>query len=68
MEFIKIIHNLETGEIIEREMTPEEVAQRELDEAEAEAEKVERLAKEEQRLALLDRLGLTEDEAKLILG
>ena len=64
---IKIV-NCETGEEIVRDATAEEIAQMELDAANAVAEKAEADAKETQRQAILDRLGLTADEAKLLLG
>jgi hypothetical protein len=62
------IHNVETDEVIDREMNDAEFAQWQADQsanavAEAEAE-----SKAAQRQAILDRLGLTADEAKLILG
>jgi hypothetical protein len=62
------IFNCETGEEVVREATAEEIAQMELDAANATARKAEAEAKETQRQAILDRLGLTADEAKLILG
>lgn len=62
------IHNTETNEVIDREMNDIELAQYEADKANAIAEKAEAEAKETQRQAILDRLGLTADEAKLILG
>jgi hypothetical protein len=62
------IHNIETDEVIDREMNDEEFAQWELDKANAESAKAEAEAKAAQRQAILDRLGLTADEAKLILG
>ena len=62
------IHNIETGEIIEREMTDNELAQQEADKAAAAAEAAEAEAKEAARQALLDKLGITADEAKLLLG
>ena len=66
------IHNAETGEIIDREMTDEEIAQRsyippELAKEYAEARKV-LAAREIERQAILDRLGLTAEEAALLLG
>ncbi len=64
---IKIV-NCETGEEIIRDANAEEIAQMELDAANAAARKTETEAKETQRQAILDRLGLTADEAKLILG
>jgi hypothetical protein len=62
------IHNIETGEIVEREYNDEEFAVYEHYkklEAEREAEKA---ALEAKRQALLSKLGITEDEAKLLLG
>ena len=67
MPMIKI-HNVETGEIVEREMNADELAQYELDQATAEATAAEAAAKEAARAALLDKLGITADEAKLLLG
>jgi hypothetical protein len=65
----KIIeHNIETGEITERDMTPEELAQQAAEiEAKAQAE-AEAQSKAAARQAILDRLGLTEEEARLLLG
>lgn len=70
MKIIVRTHNLETGEIvdIERDETPEEIAQREAFESELAKTKAEQLAKAEQRNAILERLGITEEEAKLLLG
>jgi phosphopantetheinyl transferase (holo-ACP synthase) len=67
MPMIKI-HNVETGEIVEREMNADELAQYELDQATAEATAAEAAAKEAARAALLDKLGITADEVKLLLG
>jgi hypothetical protein len=62
------IHNTETDEIIDREMTDKEFetyqnSQIALENARAEAE-----ANSAAKAALLERLGITEDEAKLLLG
>jgi hypothetical protein len=61
------IHNTETDEIIDREMNDEEFAQWEIDVA---ADKA-RLEAEEQivnaKAALLAKLGITAEEAKLLL-
>lgn len=62
------IHDLESGEILEREMTDNEFA---LQQAIIERDKKqyeEIQAKAAQRQAILDRLGLTSEEARLILG
>ena len=64
---IKVV-NCETGEEIVRDATAEEIAQIELDAANAAAAKAEAEAKAAQRQAILDRLGLTADEAQLLLG
>jgi hypothetical protein len=64
---VKIV-NCETGEEIVRDANAEEIAQMEIDKANAVAEKAAAEAKETQRQAILDRLSLTADEAKLLLG
>ena len=51
-----------------RDATPAEVAQIEAQHAEAQARAEALEAKQVARLALLDRLGLTEQEAQLLLG
>lgn len=62
------IHNVETDEIIDREMNDAEFAQYEADQI-AEAERVAaEVAKAAQKQLLLDRLGITQDEAQLLLG
>ena len=62
------IHNTETNEIIEREMTVSEFNDYEATEAAQLAEKNEAEAKVTARAAILDRLGLTADEAALLLS
>lgn len=62
------IHNVETDEVIDREMTAAEFKIYEAEQAAQAAKKAEAEARETQRQAILDRLGLTADEAKLILG
>jgi hypothetical protein len=62
------IHNVETGEIETREMNAEELAQYEADQA-AEATRQEAEAtKAAEKAALLAKLGITADEAKLLLS
>jgi hypothetical protein len=51
-----------------REMNEEELAQRELDQAAAQAEATAQAAKAASRQAVLDKLGLTQDEAQALLG
>jgi len=62
------IHNTETDEIIDREMNDEEFAIHTAAQEERAAKLAEEAAKAEAKAALLDRLGITEDEAKLLLG
>ncbi len=68
----KLIINCETKEQIEVELTDEEVAQLEADRQAAEARKAEEDAIAAQKLAtkaaVLDRLGLTEEEAAALLS
>ena len=62
------IHNVDTDEIIDREMNDEEYAQWEIDVA---ADKARVAAEEkaaEDKAALLAKLGLTADEAKMLLS
>jgi hypothetical protein len=61
-------HNAETGEVIEREMNAEELAQREADKAKAKERQEAEAAKAAERQALLEKLGITEEEARLLLG
>ena len=62
--------NIQTGEetISEREETAQEQTVREAAEAEFAALKAEAEAKAAQRQALLTRLGITEEEARILLG
>ena len=62
------IHNLETDEVIEREMNDEEFAQWEIDVAEAKQAEANAQAQAAAKAALLERLGITEEEAKLLIG
>jgi hypothetical protein len=64
---VKIV-NCETGEEIVRDATAEEIAQMELDAANAAIIKTEAEARESARQALLDKLGITQEEAQLLLG
>ena len=62
------IVNCETGEEIIRDANADEIAQMKLDAAEALTIKAEAEAKETAKAAILDRIGLTADELKTILG
>lgn len=62
------IHDLETDEIIDREMTAAEFKIYDAEQEVDQIAKAEIAAKQAERQAILDRLGLTADEAKLLLG
>jgi hypothetical protein len=62
------IHNLESDEIIDRPMTDEELANFTIINKQAENERNAELAKATAKAALLERLGITQEEAKLLLG
>ena len=62
------IHNAETGEVIEREMNAEELAQREADQEAQLARQEAEAAKADAKAALLNRLGISQEEAKLLLS
>jgi hypothetical protein len=64
---LKIV-NVETGEVIEREMNKTEKEQQKLDIKAAEKSIADMKAKETAKQAILDRIGLTADELKTILG
>jgi phosphopantetheinyl transferase (holo-ACP synthase) len=56
------IHDTETNEIVDREMTAEELAQYELDQAQSAAEAAEIAAKKAAKEAVMSKLGLTAEE------
>lgn len=65
------IHDVETGEIVDREMTVDELDQLSKDRLEFQVitEKIEAAkAAKDSAMAKLAALGLTEDEAKAIIG
>jgi Mn-containing catalase len=72
MTYTKILHDVATGEITEVELTANEIKELQkkqaLAEKETKAEEAEAKEKATAKAAILDRIGLTADEAKLILG
>lgn len=64
--------NCETGEVIERPLTADEIAANEAAAAQAEADRVAREeaaeAKATAKAALLEKLGITAEEAALLLA
>lgn len=69
MENITIkIYDAQSGEVVEREMNAEELRQWELDQVNAEIKAVALAEIGFAKAALLKRLGITEEEAKLLLS
>jgi hypothetical protein len=64
---IVLIHDVSTGEVIEREMNDVELAQYELDNETKLANQLIAEEKNAAKNALLEKLGITADEAKLLL-
>jgi len=64
---VKIV-NIQTGEETVRDATAEEIAQIELDATNSAAEKAEAETKETAKAALLTQLGITAEQARLLLS
>ena len=62
------IHNVTTGEIIERELNADELSQRETDILIEAAREQAEAQKAADKAALLTKLGINESEAKLLLS
>jgi hypothetical protein len=63
-----VIHNCETGEITTREMTKEEIAQAKKDE-QSRLDAIEaKIEKENAKKIVLQKLGITAEEAQLLLA
>jgi len=62
------IHNVETDEVIDREMTADELAQHKKDLAESAKAKKDFAEATAAKEALLTKLGITADEAALLLS
>lgn len=69
---IKLEHNVETDEVIEIALTAEEIALKQKEQIELdkriEQRQAEAEAKATEKAALLDRLGITAEEVKLLLS
>jgi hypothetical protein len=65
---MKTIVNLETGEVTQRELNAEELAQQAIDEATFNAREQSKAEQAAAKQTLLDKLGITEEEAVLLLG
>ena len=66
-KLFKVIHNVTTGEIQQIDLTAEEIAVIKADEAAAIADAETKAKKQADKEALLAKLGITADEAKLLL-
>lgn len=64
----KTVHNVETGEVTERELTAEELQQHEIDLKKAKDDAAAAKAVADAKSVLLSKLRITEDEAKLLLA
>lgn len=63
-----VIHNCESGEITTREMTKEEIAQAKKDE-QSRLDAIEaKIEKENAKKVVLQKLGITAEEAQLLLS
>ena len=62
------IHNLETDEVITREMNDEEFAEHQEKIAQYEAKKAEEIARANAKAELLAQLGITEEQARLLFS
>jgi len=62
------IHDVETGEIVDREMTADEIKAHDADAAALKALENANAAKAISKAALLERLGITAEEAALLLS
>jgi hypothetical protein len=67
-KMIKIEHNVQTGEIKEIELSAKEIKEHAAVEAATQAKEAEAQAKATAKAALLERLGITADEAALLLS
>jgi|APGre2960657404_1045060.scaffolds.fasta_scaffold642287_1 hypothetical protein len=67
-KLFKVIHNVTTGEIEQVDLTADEIAVIKADEAAVVAEAEAKAKTEADKEALLAKLGITADEAKLLLS
>lgn len=67
MTYCERIVNVETGETTERPYTENEIAKVEANKLESEQEAAKQIEGAVAKAALLEKLGITEEEAKLLL-
>jgi hypothetical protein len=70
MKTIEKVFNVEDNSetIIEKELTPKQIAELNAEKLEKELQMQQRLQARQEKIALLERLGITEEEAKLLLS
>jgi hypothetical protein len=61
-------HNVETGEVIERDATPAEIEQQKVEAQKQAEEELVAAQRAVDKAELLNRLGITADEAALLLS
>jgi hypothetical protein len=64
----EIIYDILTKETTTRPYTKEEIEETKIEQAKRDAEKIAAAENEEKKAALLSKLGITEDEARLLLS
>jgi hypothetical protein len=62
------IHNMETNEVVDREMTADEFKEYEKEQVLFEENAANKVAKQAAKSALLAKLGISAEEAALLLG
>ena len=62
------IHNAETGEILERELNAEELESHNVLQIQMQEQLEKIRLKDAEKTALLERLGITQEEARLLLS
>jgi hypothetical protein len=63
-----LIHNVSTNQIVEREMNEQELTEFETKELANKLAQAEMATNADAKAALLEKLGITDDEAKLLLS
>jgi hypothetical protein len=67
-EFMVAEHNVSSGEVVTRSMTDQEKADYLMQIDKIESNRIEAEQIEQQRLAILDRIGLSKEDLNIILG
>jgi len=67
-KLFKTVHNVETGEVTQEDLTADELAAMAADELEAQTKQAAQAKAATDKAALLAKLGISADEAKLLLS